>query len=146
MLCGEHAHFLAEDFRFENFWNAGHTSLYLHCVVYRILSMMTLIWPKSTWWISVHPSWYDHLRCPVKGVLVTSDSQDWALCAGFATLIVASVQTLSPSCLQVIWALWCGRVSACTCSSSVSHPAAGMWYKACFFHTSAPVSALAQAH
>ena len=28
----------------------------------------------------------------------------------------------------------------CTCSASVSHP--GMWFKACFFHVSAPVSAL----
>ena len=53
-------------------------------------------------------------------------------------MLLALVQAHSPV-YRCFRALWRGKVAALA-FVSVSHP--GMWYKACFCHVSAPVSAL----
>ena len=63
--------------------------------------------------------------------LVNTSTLNWnchaSLCARLITCLQVFLSTLA----------WWG---VCTCSANVSHP--GVWYKACFFHVSVPVSAL----
>ena len=64
----------------------------------------------------------------------------WKKWASVVRLLYKPLRRLLVVVYGGFWALWRDKASVCTCSSSVRHP--GMWYKACSFHMSAPVSAL----